>query len=100
MPKGNLAILKRYSPKSELITVNEYQYDNNPNPFKRLYTIQGTLFDDQEHLLSTNNRTKVTVTYPSNGKVVVLDYTFKYNVDGYPKDGFYSNRRALDMQYK
>ncbi|MCF0052142.1 hypothetical protein MUK70_08240 [Dyadobacter chenwenxiniae] len=98
--KGNLVTLKRYSPKSELITVNEYQYDNNPNPFKRLYTIQGAFFDDQEHLLSTNNRTKVTITYPANGKVTVLDYTFKYDAGGYPKDGFYSNRRALDMQYK
>ncbi|SKB81486.1 hypothetical protein [Dyadobacter psychrophilus] len=99
-PKGNLVTLKRFSPKNELITVNEYQYDTNPNPFKKLYTIQGAFFDDQEHLLSTNNRTKVTMTYPINGKVILLDYTFKYNATGYPKDGFYANRRALDMQYK
>jgi len=98
--KGNLITIKRFSANNELITVNEYQYDNNPNPFKKLYTIQGAFFDDQEHLLSTNNRTKVTMTYPVTGKVIVLDYTFNYNTAGYPKDGFYSNRRALDMQYK
>ncbi|MCF2505699.1 hypothetical protein L0663_20055 [Dyadobacter sp. CY107] len=98
--KGNLVTLKRFSNQNELISVNEYQYDNNPNPFQKLYTIQGAFFDDQEHLLSTNNRTKVTMTYPVTGKIVVLDYTFNYNPNGYPKDGFYSNRRALDMQYK
>ncbi|MCF2489424.1 hypothetical protein [Dyadobacter sp. CY347] len=98
--KGNLAKLKRYSFNNELISVSEYAYDNNPNPFKNLYRIQAAFFDDQEHLLSNNNRTKVTVTNAMSGKITVLDYTFNYNAAGYPKDGFYMNQRALAMQYK
>lgn len=98
--KGNLATLKRYSTKNELISTNTYEYDNNPNPFARLYKIQAAFFDDQEHLLSTNNRTKVTTTNSMSGKVTVLDYKFNYDAAGFTKDGFYMNQRALAMQYK
>lgn len=86
--KGNLASESLYnlpsSGTAELITNTKYAYDSSPNPFKSSNKLQVPGINT-----NVNNILKETYTMHLSAdqgadKVVVSDYTYKYNAMGYP----------------
>ncbi|MCE7064570.1 hypothetical protein [Dyadobacter sp. CY326] len=97
---GNLRTLKRFRMDGKALESYAFEYDKSPNPFRKLYAIQSTYFDQYAHLMSTNNITRTTIRYPEEQKEYVQDVKRAYNPAGYPLDGFYPSHRALALVYK
>ena len=95
---GNVTYVKRTSLPSMLVTEMTYEYDSHPNPFKDLFLLTGFGGYDLMYLLSANNMTRVKYFFVKEQYTVSYDSPYQYNVNGYPENGAFNNRK-LNVQY-
>lgn len=76
-----------------------YEYDENPNPLRSLFILRGD-YRFQQHLLSKNNCTKLSIKMEDGTISSELKFSYKYDENNYPTNGFLGDGQFFDIKYE